>query len=275
VVAYLPYFRLDDARYTRITVRELLSHTAGLPDVQDYQWNRPENDNGALDRYVRGLDHLKLLWDPGTRFAYSNIGFEILGDIIARVSGMTFEDYIASHILAPLGRSTSTLLHTNVDTTLLAQGYTRPRDEPAGPFRRVTYPFSRKHGPSSDLFSSVVDMSRWARANLNRGELDGRRILDSAAYDVLWRPVAPVEFCRPPEHTVCRATDSSVGLSWFLQKKDGRLIVSHGGGDDGFISQLVMIPDAGFAFIMMTNSDVAGIGLLKDIQAQALTLVTQ
>jgi hypothetical protein len=74
---------------------------------------------------------------------------------------------------------------------------------------------------------------------------------------------------------VCRPTDSRVGLSWFLQQKDGRLVVSHGGGDDGFISQLVMIPDAGFAFIMMTNSDVAGIGLLKDIQAQALTLVTQ
>jgi hypothetical protein len=77
--------------------------------------------------------------------------------------------------LAPLGMSTSTLLHTNVDTTLLAQGYTRPREKPAAPFRRVTYPFNRKHGPSSDLFSSVVDMSRWARANLNRGELDGRQ----------------------------------------------------------------------------------------------------
>ena len=246
----------------------------GLPDVKDYQWDHPENDDGALDRYVRSLSDVKLLWDPGTRFAYSNIGFEILGDIIAHVSGVSFESYVASHILEPLGMSTSTLLRTSVDTTLLAEGYTRPRDDMAAAFRRVAYPYNRMHGPSCDLFSIIVDMSRWALANLNRGELDGTRILDRRAYDEMWRLVAAVEFCRPPGHTECRKTDVSVGLSWFLQRKDGRLIVSHSGGDDGFISQLVLIPDTGFAFIMMTNSDSAGIALLKEIQAQALALST-
>jgi hypothetical protein len=64
-----------------------------------------------------------------------------------------------------------------------------------------------------------------------------------------------------------------VGLSWFLEDKNGRLIVSHGGGDDGFISGFILVPDRKFAFILLSNSDSAGIPFLKEIQAQAMGLV--
>ena len=53
VVTYLPYFRLADDRYKQITVRQMLSHISGMPDVQDYEWNKPQYDDGALERYVR------------------------------------------------------------------------------------------------------------------------------------------------------------------------------------------------------------------------------
>ena len=112
-------------------------------------------------------------------------------------------------------------------------------------------------------------MARWALVNLNRGELDGKRILKSSSYDLMWKPAAEVEYCRGGP---CRKPGSFVGISWFLEEKDGRLIVSHGGGDDGFISAFILIPSRKFAFVMMTNSDFAGIPLLKQIQAEALSL---
>jgi len=272
VTKHLPYFRLDDPRYKSVTIRQLLNHTSGMPDVKDYEWNKPQYDEGALERYVRSLKDEKLLWDPGARFAYSNIGFEILGDVIAKVSGMSFEDYVERQILKQVGMSSSTMLWERADTKRLANGYTKgaSSDRSASALIPVAaYPYNRPHNPSSDLFSSVNDMARWAMVNLNRGELDGKRILKSSTYDLMWKPTAEVEFCRGGP---CRKPGSFVGISWFLEEKDGRLIVSHGGGDDGFISAFILVPSRKFAFVMMTNSDFAGIPLLKQIQAEALSL---
>jgi len=70
VVEYLPYFRMKDERYKDITVRQMLSHVAGMPDVEDYGWDKPEYDEGALERYVRGLSERPLVGTPGEKFAY-------------------------------------------------------------------------------------------------------------------------------------------------------------------------------------------------------------
>lgn len=83
VVQYLPYFRLADDRYQTITVRQMVTHTSGMPDVQDYEWDKPQYDDGALERYVRSLSNQKLIFAPGTDFRYSNMAFEVLGDLIA------------------------------------------------------------------------------------------------------------------------------------------------------------------------------------------------
>lgn len=271
VTKYLPYFRLDDPRYIKITIRQMLTHTSGMPDVKDYEWNKPQDDDGALERYVRSLKGEKLLWDPGTRFAYSNMAFDVLGDVIAKVSGMTFEDYVEQQILKPTGMLSSTLLLKKADAKRLASGYTsnKSSDAVAAELVPVAYPYNRIHSPDGDLMSSVNDMARWAMVNLNRGELDGKRILRSSTYDVMWKPMAEVEFCR---NGPCRKPGNQVGISWFLETKDGELYVAHGGGDDGFITSLVMVPSRKFALVMMTNSDSAGLQFLKRVQAEALRL---
>lgn len=81
VVKYLPSFRLADDRYPTITVRQMVTHTSGMPDVEDYEWDKPQYDDDALDRYVRSLANLKLVFAPGARFQYSNMAFEVLGDV--------------------------------------------------------------------------------------------------------------------------------------------------------------------------------------------------
>jgi CubicO group peptidase (beta-lactamase class C family) len=83
ITKYLSYFKLEDERYRNITIRQLMNHTSGMPDEEDYAWDRPEYDEQSLERYVKSIGHRKLLSDPGDKFAYSNIGYEILGDMIA------------------------------------------------------------------------------------------------------------------------------------------------------------------------------------------------
>ena len=241
VVKYLPYFRLKDERYKLVTLRLMLSHISGMPDTNDYEWDKPQYDDRALERYVKSLANDSLIADPGTKFQYSNIAFEGLGDVIAKVSGLSFEDYVKRNILEPLGMTISTLLVKQADTGLLTSPHVLGQSYDVEVSK--VFPYNRMHSPSSTLYSSVLDMSRWAMANLNRGELHGKRILKSSTYDLMWKP-AGEQF-------------GQIGISWFLNKYKGFGLVTHSGGDTGFVSNLVLIPEKKIAVVMMSNYDRA------------------
>src|SRR5438552_1088950 len=188
LVRYLPYFRLNDERYRTITIRQMLSHTSGIPDTVNYHWDKPEYDVGALERFVRSVADQKLVFAPGEKFAYSNTAYDILGDVIAKVSGESFEDYVQHNILTPLGMKDSTLLVREASPQLLTSPHVMEN------FHMIVskiFPYNRPHSPSGTLYSSIEDMSRWAVANLNHGELNGRRILKQETAELMWRPVVP------------------------------------------------------------------------------------
>jgi CubicO group peptidase (beta-lactamase class C family) len=241
VVKYLPYFRLSDERYKSITVRQMLSHVSGMPDVEDYEWEKPQYDDGALERYVRSLNNLSLIAAPGTKWRYSNMAYEVLGDLIAKASGETFEGYVKSHILEPLAMNSSTLLVKQADQKLLASPHVFNASYDVEVSK--VFPYNRMHSPSSTLYSNVSDMARWAMAAMNRGELDGKRVLKSTTYDEMWRPAG-----EGWKH---------IGISWFLGKHREYATVGHSGGDVGFNSNFMMIPDKRIAVVMMSNFDRA------------------
>jgi len=247
VVHYLPYFRLADRRYAAITVRQMVEHTSGVPDVTDYQWDKPQYDDAALERYVRGLSDMPLLFAPGERFAYSNTAYDILGDVIAKASGESFEGYVQHHILSPLGMTNSTLLYTDIDPKLLSDGHVL--DSNGNPAISPAYPYNRIHSPSSNLHSNAVDMMRWAIANMNHGELDGVRILPAAAYASMWKPAQAVGAPAIGTHVTAE------GISWYLGSYRGNFLVTHSGGDLGFITDLAMLPAQKIAVVWMANCD--------------------
>jgi CubicO group peptidase (beta-lactamase class C family) len=243
IVKYLPYFEMQDRRYDRLTIRQFLTHSSGMPDVDDYHWDEPEYDEGALERFVRSLTDRALVSVSGEKFTYSNMAFEVLGDLIAKVSGQSFADYVKEHILLPLGMNDSSILIRDVDPALLANGHILEEGGTIGVSEH--YAYNRRHGPSSTLHSNVVDLSRWAIANMNRGELEGGRILDASSYELLWEPAVRVG--------VREGMATDVGLSWFLSNYAGYATVSHGGRDTGYQTNFVMVPDAGVAVIVLSN----------------------
>ena len=240
VTKYLPYFKLADDRYRQIKIRQMLSHTSGIPDVTDYHWDKPEYDAGALERFVRSFSNQKLIFNPGEKFAYSNAAYEMLGDVIAKVSGESFEDYVQHHILTPLGMKDSTLVVREANPQLL----TTPHVEQGSKVVvSKIFPYNRAHSPSSTLYSSIEDMSRWAIANINHGELDGRRILKRETAELMTQPVAG-------------ALGMKEGMAWFIADLQGHRLVLHTGGDTGFESRLLLAPDDSVAVIGMTNSQL-------------------
>jgi len=237
VVEHLPYFRLADERYGEITIQQMLNHTAGMPDVEDYEWDNPQFDDRAAERFVRTMASEELLWAPGSDWMYSNMAFDALGDLIAKVSGVGFEEYVQINILEPIGMNDSSFIYPEIDETLRTSGHV---GDPANVSN--VYPYNRRHAPSSTLNSSVSEMTRWMLVNLGRGELDGRRILSAESYDLLWAP-----------STNQVTAIGQIGLSWFLGEHAGHRTAFHGGGDTGYRSFILLLPDDGIGVVLASN----------------------
>jgi CubicO group peptidase (beta-lactamase class C family) len=210
--------------------------------ISDYQ--SPEYDEGSLERHVRDLAQIKLGSAPGQVSSYSDLGYEILGDVIAKVSGQSFEAYTQEHIFAPLGMPHTSFLVRDIPPELLAAPHIRQADSKI--VVNSFFPYSREHAPSSHLFSNVADMSRYALAQLNRGQLGEARILPAAAYEEMWGTTYKIEEC---------PLDDKYGLGWCVGDRAGHRVVGHGGMDVGFQSEILVAPDDGLAVVYMANRE--------------------
>jgi CubicO group peptidase (beta-lactamase class C family) len=259
---YLPWFQMQDGRYKEITIRHLLSHTSGMPDVKDYHWDAPETDEGALERYVRSpeVKDAHLLWAPSEgRFAYSNIAYEILGTVIAAVSRMTFEDYVKKNIFLPLNMKDSNLLsyergiywESGPDENLCTP---HEKDEENHIVRSPHFPYNRAHGPSSTLTSNVYDLEKWAKAHLQH------LLLKPATYDAVWK-----------KHALVPNNGEHIGLSWFHREQNGFELYGHEGTDDGFRASFWICPKLELSIAVCSNISGAPV---KKISKQVFDLLT-
>lgn len=241
VTRYLSFFKLGDPRDKEITVTQLLNHTSGLPDDEGEEfissWKKPEFDDAALLRYVKGLSSKPLLSPPGETYRYTNIGYEILGAIVEEISGRPLEDYINAKILSPLGMKHSNMLLARIDPTRLARPHVL---DATLKFKESEYfPYTRRHSASGTLLSTVADMSLFAAAILNGGARGEARIIADSSLKKMWSP----------------ENDNPAGLSWHVTKVDEKTtLVFHAGGDPGFRTELILIPEKALGVVVMTNS---------------------
>jgi len=265
IIQYLPYFQMDDERYRQITIRQILSHTSGMPDMEETEYvelvSRPEEDDGAAERYVRGLRDRKMIANPGERFSYSNIAYNVLGDMLAKVSGKSFEEVMREHILLPTGMPNSTFMLANVPNSLLAVPHLRLPEMKVNP----TYPYHRADAPASFLHTTVVDMCHWGITALHRGSYLGQSILSSAGYDLMWTPVA--KRGAPP------SMYEEMGLGWTLGHYKDVKTVCHGGGGFGGAAFLLIMPEKNCAAVILCNEESNA--HIRAIRAVADTLLNE
>jgi CubicO group peptidase (beta-lactamase class C family) len=243
VTAWIPELTLADGRQGEITARGLLSHTSGLPDVADYGWHDPQLGDDALSELARSLSGWRLKSEPGAEFSYSNAGYELLGLLLSRVTGTTFEDAMRQRLLVPLGMRDSTFLRAEVPADLAASPHVgMPLSVPEG-----AYPYTRRHAPSSTLHSNVAEMCHWMSAHLEPSDLDARRL------DLMWRPV--VEVGDPP-------WEEAMALGWAVGSYLGHRLVGHSGADPGFGSRLVLVPGRRAGVVVLANSNTVPTGAI-------------
>ncbi|MBC8077068.1 MAG: beta-lactamase family protein [Chloroflexales bacterium] len=259
VVAHLPYFRVDDPRSDQITLRQCLSHTSGIEHPTDWGWDRPEFDDAALERHVRSLAARPLIDVPPGTTAYSDIAYNVLGAVIAHVSGLSYEAYLQRHLFQPLGMTqTTTMAPRQGDPALLATGY--EHDE-SGVIRQSLYPYNRMHVPCGCVASNVLEMTRYATAHLNAGVLDGARILAPASYDAMWAVQV---------HTARETARADSALGWWVRRGSAERIVEHDGEDDGFLSYFCLWPERHQSIVVLCNATWADLRHVTGIVADLL-----
>ena len=164
-----------------ITVREILSHTSGLPFSTDKE--KPTLDLHTLAERTRSYAATPLEAEPGTRYRYSNAGFNTAGRIIEVVSGQAYEDFLDERLFRPLGMTDTTFRPDAGQIARLATSYKPgPGGETLEPFKitQLKYPLDdpgRRPMPAGGLFSTASDMGRFCRMILNRGEWEGKRLV--------------------------------------------------------------------------------------------------
>jgi len=242
LITYLPYFKMADDSYKEITIRQMLGHNSGMPNSNDYEWTKPQYDEGAIERFVRGLENEQMELTPGEKFRYSNVAFEVLGDVISKVSGKSFSDYQKEYILNPSGMKESSFLKSPG----LPENWANPHAMNLEQQPLNMYPYNRRHAPSSTLHSNAIEMANYARMNLNDGLFENNQIISKKSYESLWNVNVKINEGDHEKY--------DIGLSWFIGNYKGYKTVSHGGGDDGFQTHLVLVPEKSIGVIVMVNT---------------------
>lgn len=253
VTKYLPGFQLYDPYVTReMTIRDLLSHHIGLAtfggDLLWYETTYTRDEVLSRIRYLKPTSSFR------SRFGYQNIMFLAAGQVVAAVSGKSWDDFVKEHFFVPLGMtSTKTSIRDFKSTDNVAA----PHNELDGKIRVIRYSNVDGVGPAAGINSNVVDMAQWLRLQLGKGTYEGKRIFSSAVSLDMWSPqtIIPIgeqglKF-NPTRHF------RAYGLGWFLNDYHGRKVIEHSGGLDGMISQTGMIPEENLGVVILSNSETA------------------
>jgi CubicO group peptidase (beta-lactamase class C family) len=268
---YLRAYKLVPAKasFRPATVRHLLTHTAGIPEVVYASdllhpgWGpffaRPALHSvkvgepmPELSEYYRGS--LRLVVEPGSAFAYSNHGFATLGQIIEDVSGMPLERYLREHIFEPLGMADSDLVRSDLVASHLATGYM------LGPSGARAVPDREWIGAGGGgIYSTPRDMARYVAALLGGGANEHGRVLGPRVMATMFEP-----------HYQPDPRVPGVGLAFFRSEVGGHLAVEHGGILPGFNSELLVAPDDGVGAMAFTNGASGAMGWLPPELGQLL-----
>ena len=255
IARYLPWFHIR-SKFAPITGHHLMSHTAGFPR---------DRDDVPSSRYqAYGVREREAGYEPGIHYAYSNVGYQVLGYVLEAIVRRPYPDVIADRILRPLHMRATEAQFTHETRPRLAVGYDRLYDDrpshPSHPLVPATW-LEYAAGDGS-IVSTAPDMAAYARMLLNRGKgPDGVRVLSEDSFNLL------------TQRAIATGDSSWYGYGIGTSERHGRVTLSHSGGMVGDSSYVVVDLEAGVGAVAMVNGpgDPGGVARYALDVARAVT----
>jgi CubicO group peptidase (beta-lactamase class C family) len=254
VISYLSDFRMYDPYVTtNLTIRDMLAHHSGLDQNEGDLMHFPDSADFTTKDVIYNLRFLKPVFGFRTRFGYSNNLYAVAGEVIARVSGMSFDEFIEKKIMLPLGMSES------------AASYERLRDKSNvvdahiwwnGKTRLIPRHTLKAAHPAGGLYASITDMSRWVLMQLDDGKFGdpaALRLFSSGVHREMWSPQTILPVGSPGPYNTRMA---AYGMGFEIYDITGdNLQIRHTGGINGMTSIVTMIPGLHLGIIVLTNAE--------------------
>jgi len=245
----LPGFRLYDALATReLTVRDLLCHRSGLATGAGDLMHDPDSTTFSVGEIIYNLRYIKPAYSFRSRFAYDNNLFLVAGELVRRVSGQLWEEFVEEHILAPLKMTASSASYRGVRDR---ENVIDAHKKVDGVLRTVTRYASMVDDPAGGIYSNVDDMIRWMRLFLDSGSLEGTGFSRRTIKEL----VSPQVLIPTEGGGVYRTHFAAYGLGWFMSDVCGYKKIFHTGQDVGMVSEVAMIPELGLGIVVLANSE--------------------
>jgi len=239
------------------TLRQMASHTAGLPRM--IPLNSLQEPSGASEAdMLKSLSGTEAVYPPLTHYKYSNLGVDLMGYALARTAKTPWTDYVQRNILKPLGMTHSSTVKARLAKETIATGYT-----PAGPNggwqAGPPMTFTPLTEASGSIVSAASDMAKFVAWELDDKDT---RVLSPTTRREMRTPLFMLD-----------DWSAGVGVTWFLQRYEGEVLVHHTGGTAGFMAVAAFAPKSGVGIVALTNStdDAHGFAreLLKPVLAAA------
>lgn len=256
ITDYLPDFHPKNPFGKPITLRELMSHRAGLvrePPVGHYF----DPSEPTLAATVKSLNATSLVYEPGTHTKYSNAGITVAGYVLERLKGEPYAKYLKQAVLDPMGLENSAFEPSPQLARDLAKAFMWTYD--GRTFAAPT--FQLGIGPAGCLYTNVTDLGRFLSILLARGRGPNGQVLKPETLEQMWQP----QFAKPGE-------TAGFGIGFRLSKFEGHRLVGHGGAIYGFATELAALPDEKLGVVAVTTDDSAN-AVVNHIAHEALRLM--
>ncbi len=224
----------DYPRGSEVALRHLLTHTSGIHSYTDKPGFMDSVTKPiTADALVKSFENDPFDFNPGKKWSYCNSGFFLLGCIVEKVSGQSYEAFLRKSIFEPLGMTNTGVHHSDLALTNVALGYD------GGPKRAVNWDMSWAGGAGA-LYSTVEDLYRWNEAIFHG------KVLTPASLEAAFKPVKT-------EQNRDDTSENGYGYGWAIGKFRGASEISHGGGLNGFLSFLLRLPGKNFTVGIAAN----------------------
>lgn len=248
VTAHIPWFKLYDSNSTQIaTVRDMLCHRLGTKTFQgDFTfWD----SNLPKDSIVWKMRYLKPSGEFRQDYGYCNSGFLVAGQVLEKVTGQTWENYVQENFLSPLGMS-----NTYMNTAGLAQrnNVAQPHNNLYSSITKIPFDNVDNLGPATSMVSNVNDLSKWLLFQLDSGRLNGKPI---APWQVLQKTRDINILTGSRKSTVYPTHFRGYGLGVYATDYAGKQVYWHTGGAFGHVTNVCFVPEENLGITILTNND--------------------
>lgn len=253
VTDIIPEFKLYNPYVTEeFTVRDLLCHRSGMGLGAGDLMMWPDSSDFTKTDIIHNLRYLKPVSSFRSKYDYDNNLYIVAGEVVARVSGTSWEDFVEKRIMQPLGMTkTAASLSRLKDKSNVID----PHAPVNGKVQAIGIDWSETANAAGGIYSSVSDMCKWVIAQINGGKYgDGsKRLFSQEVHEEMWTPQTII----PVRGTNAYNTHfSAYGLGWFLSDVKGYKQATHTGGLAGIVTQVTILPELKLGIIVFTNQQV-------------------